>query len=477
MKYLLLFLIPMALLSCSDNLNQLPSNKLPAEEAIETVSDLQLAVNGVYASMVYLEQETSLSLITFFDSYSGDFGLYADGKGGDVDYKKNGSHFTGVINLQTNKNSDEANGFYYHFYAGIGRVNDILSFLDQITDKEENKAEYDDLIGQLYAIRGLLHFEALRTFCPMPNLVSDQSAAKSGVVIAKEQYPAGTKFSRASMKDSYEFVEGEFENALKIIGKEKSLGELNYWAVKALRARMYLYLGKHSEALADAVDVIKNSPYTLLTRDNWLSSWRIEEADESLFEVRTSDAENAQRNSIGYYCSPDGYAEVAASEDFLAFYNTLDTGDIRKESLKEESDSDGDYGGWYSQKYRGRDGVTSPLYVNNPKVIRLSELYYIAAEAILSGGTATGAQSAADYYNAVRKNRISPYTDAASVTIDDILDERRIELFCENARLFDVVRLKSEFTHPHFSDPIETTDTRLFTEFPQRELDVNGSGF
>ncbi|MCG8409955.1 MAG: RagB/SusD family nutrient uptake outer membrane protein, partial [Bacteroidales bacterium] len=59
------------------------------------------------------------------------------------------------------------------------------------------------------------------------------------------------------------------------------------------------------------------------------------------------------------------------------------------------------------------------------------------------------------------------------VTTDDILDERRIELFCENSRMFDLVRLKSEFSHPRFSAPIQVTDSRLYVEFPQRELDIN----
>jgi SusD family. len=460
MKKLLYIFIAVIFFSCSDELEQVPTDKLPSEEAISTVNDLQSAVNGVYATLV-----TS-------DGYPGDFGLYGDAKGGDVDYQGAFNHLAPVINLQTNKNSDEAQGIYYYNYVAIARVNDILTVVENITDKEDNLDEYNDLVGQLYAIRGFLHFDVLRTFCAMPNLVADKSAAKSGIVISNEKYPVNTTFTRSTMQESYDFVKAEFEEALKTIGKDEAIGELNYWAVKALRSRMYLYLGEYSNALADAVDVIENSPYDLLTRDNWMASWSIEGAVETLFEIRTSDTDNAQRNSLGYYTSPEGYAEAAASDDFMTFFNALDANDIRINSLKEESDG-GDYNAFYTQKYRGRAGVTSPLYVNNPKVIRLSELYYIASEALLQGGTATGANTAEYYYNEVRKNRIESYTDVASVTIDDILNERRIELFCENARVFDLIRLKSDFVHPRFAEPILVTDSRLVTEFPQRELDVN----
>ena len=468
MRKLLYIFIGLFLFSCSDDLEQVPTDKLPTAEAITTVADLQIAVNGVYAAMVSVWNGDQ----TIVDGYPGDYGLYADAKGGDIDYQGAYNHLAPVINLQTNQNSDEADGFYYINYVAIARVNDILAVVENIEDIEDNKTEYDDLIGQLRAIRGFLHFDVLRTFCPMPNLVADKNAVKSGIVIANEKYLVNTRFTRSTMQESYAFVKAEFEEALKTIGKEKVIGELNYWGVKALRSRMHLYLGEYSNALADAVDVIENSTYTLLTRNEWVDSWTIEGAAETLFEIRTSDTKNASRNSLGYYTSPEGYAEAAASEDFLAFFNTLSPDDIRINTLKEEDDG-GDYKAFYPQKYRGRAGVTSPLYVNNPKVIRLSEVYYIAAEAVLQGGTATNAKTAVEYYNNVRENRIESYTDAAAVTLDDILDERRIELFCENARMFDLIRLKTEFNHPRFSAPIQVTDNRLVTSFPQRELDVN----
>ncbi|PCH69858.1 MAG: RagB/SusD family nutrient uptake outer membrane protein [Bacteroidales bacterium] len=468
MRKLLYIFIGLILFSCSDELEQVPTDKLPSDEAITTVADLQLAVNGVYASMVSVWNGDQ----TIVDGYCGDFGLYADAKGGDINYQGAYNHLAPVINLQTDKNSDEADGFYYINYVGIARVNDILTVVENISDIEDNKAEYDDLVGQLHAIRGFLHFDVLRTFCAMPNLVADQTAAKSGIVISNEKYLVNTRFTRSTMKESYDFVKAEFEFALTTIGEEVVIGEMNYWTVKALRSRMHLYLGENSAALADAVDVIENSPYDLLMRDEWVDSWTIEGATETLFEIRTSDTENAQRNSIGYYTAPGGYAEAAASDEFLSFFNTLSADDIRINTLKEEDD-DGDYQAFYPQKYRGRSGVTSPLYVNNPKIIRLSEVYYIASEAVLQGGTATNAKSAVEYYNAVRSNRIDSYTDVASVTLDNILDERRIELFCENARVFDLIRLKTEFDHPRFADPIQVTDSRLITSFPQRELDVN----
>ena len=62
--------------------------------------------------------------------------------------------------------------------------------------------------------------------------------------------------------------------------------------------------------------------------------------------------------------------------------------------------------------------------------MRLSEVYLIAAEAALKAGDTS---AAAGYMNTLRKNRIENYTDVASITLDDILLERRLELFAWDA--------------------------------------------
>ena len=49
--------------------------------------------------------------------------------------------------------------------------------------------------------------------------------------------------------------------------------------------------------------------------------------------------------------------------------------------------------------------------------------------------------------NELRKNRITDYVDVTSVTIDDILEERRVELFAEGAHAWDYWRNKKSVTN------------------------------
>ena len=94
--------------------------------------------------------------------------------------------------------------------------------------------------------------------------------------------------------------------------------------------------------------------------------------------------------------------------------------------------------GYFPMKYPGKKGSNVPLYSHSIKVVRLSEMYLIAAEATLK--STQDASKAVAYLNTLRKNRIEDYADAATTSIDDIINERRKELFAEGQIAFDFWR-------------------------------------
>lgn len=446
--------------SCQDFLEKEPSTALPVEEAITSMTDLKYAVNGI----PYLLSQDRMT-------YSADFAIYADLRGEDF-YAISNNNQAGILaRYSINKYSAEAYYAYYYFYKAIANVNKILNVIDEVPYTENEKATFDDYKGQLYAWRALLHFDLARYFCRIPTTGVDINAANSGLVLSTEAYDNNYIGERATLKETYEQIFKDFNTALPLLSKEKHNGYINYWAALALRSRVYLYNGQYNEALNDAKEVIACDKYKLYTIDNYEEAWGKEFTDESLFEMKITSVYNAQRNAVGYYCDANGYGECAfVKTAWLYQYLTNNTDDVRSKMIKVQEDAE-EYGepGTYPAKYPGRE---NSLYINNPKIIRLSEVYLIAAEAALY---AENPEKDTDFYmNELRKNRISNYTNGSDFTIDDVLKERRVELFTENSMSFDYWRNKKSVKSFHVGESINYDDYRTVLPIPQDEIDLSG---
>lgn len=454
MKYLIYaigWLVCMPLVSCSDFLDKEPSTALPIEQAVTTMSDLRNAVNGIG----YIVSESRMT-------YSSDFAIYADLKGADFRAVSNNNQAGPLSRYTITKKDEMPYSAYYYFYKAIANVNKMLAVIDEIPHGEEENEEFDDYKGQLYAWRALLHFDLARIFCNAPTASKNMNEENSGIVLSTEVYEPGYVAPRSTLKDTYDQIIKDFTTALPLLTKDENDGYINYWAALALRARAYLYYGENSSAQKDADEVINDGPYSLYDKENYVKVWEQEFTSESLFELKTTANYNAQRNSVGYYCDSEGYAECAFVEDGeLYLYLKTHPNDVRSKLIKDQSS--GSEAGMYPAKYPGREGN---IYVNNPKIIRLSDVYLIAAESALKNGA-----DASGYINKLRKERIDEYVDVNTVTLDDILFERRIELFAENSMAFDYWRNKRSIINPYVGE-IKYDDYRAIFPIPQDEIDI-----
>lgn len=470
MKNIFGFLLITGLLimtSCEDFLVQTPSNELPVEEAIETVDDLQNAVNGVYARL------------NEYDYYSGDLFPLGDLRTDIMTSILDFNQISPMITYQYDKNSSYAEGFWRAPYVTIGRANDVLSTVDNITPEADETERYDDLIGQLYALRALCHFDLARIFAQLPTALHDgvtMDSPDSGIPISDRVFPVDYKPTRNTLRGTYDFILADFDRAIERLDPAPSIttsyGYINIWAARALKARVQLYLGNYDEAFSLAEDVINNagpSGYRIAEVTEYYNMWASVSQPEFLFEVATTLLYNAQRNSLGYYADPEGYGEFGVTVDFATWLLSLST-DIRSLMVSIKVNSQGAGRGYYCNKYPGRE---QSLYVNNPKVIRMAEVYLIAAEAAFHEGDQT---NAIKYINTLRRKRLVVVNDLTSVTIDNILDERKKELFAEGQRGWDVWRNKLSLVNPRFPyGPVAYDNYRTLVAIPQRETDISSN--
>ncbi|MEO1010490.1 MAG: RagB/SusD family nutrient uptake outer membrane protein [Bacteroidota bacterium] len=132
--------------------------------------------------------------------------------------------------------------------------------------------------------------------------------------------------------------------------------------------------------------------------------------------------------------------------------------------------------------------IDERLTEQNFNIYRYADVLLIAAEALIrSSGDQALATSYINQLRARARNQNGIQStipeDLASVTVEDVLAERKLELSFEFKRFFDIQRLVrnghnslDDFFGPGSSEPLETIpdENRLFWPIPQVEIDAAG---
>ncbi len=470
----ILFFTIFALPSCDDFLNMQPTNSGNAEGAIATPADAKVAINGIMSSM------TSSSY------YGRNFFMYGDAKGGDLTIYSAGRGLDGLYSFNHTATSGTYSGFWTVGYYCIMQINNLLENIDRL--KKDGGTEYDDYEGQAFTLRALIYFDLVRLY----GLPYNHNKSSLGVPKAITTLGSDAQLQRATVEEIYTQILADLSagKALLEANKTAQNGYIGYYGNLAVEARVKLYMEDFKGALSAAKEIIDSKKYELYKPAEWVDSWSKQFAPESIFEIGIVPNESDLRStSLGYYLMR--YSQkTGASGYFLAsdyFLNRLgeDPDDVRWGIM----DND-EY--WHDTKtlrkgscykYMGGvirqdgsfpgDGKETETAVNI-KVIRLSEIYLIAAEAALRASTPDRGL-AVGYLNEIRKRAPTlPTATAATITEDMILDERSKELFCEGHRFFDMIRLNKtiEFNDDFQDVPISTRPKTIDRTFGKIVLPI-----
>lgn len=462
MKKTILILITVLVFSaCSEDwLDVDPSTAMTPDVAFHSLEDAQVALRGVYNALW-----TRTSNATY---YGADIFSYGDVKGDDM------RTFGPGLRSEIQYNFTEAEetstwGLWTRPYVGLSNVNAILEKIDDveaITDAQI--AIRNEIIGQSLALRGLFHFDLVRIYGRMPS--NGSPASDLGVTIATKMISPANNPSRNTVAEVYAQIIMDLSNAIPMLSTaRKTDGTINAWAAKALLSRVHLYYRNYAQALELAEDVIQNGPYSLLTYDEYVYSWGQEYAAESLFEIPFNAQQNSDREGIGYLLDPTGYGSITLTDSFIELIFE-DEDDIRNQIILPDSRDDRMS---YLAKYPGKGGESSRI--NNPRIIRLAEVYLIASEAALKVDNQEKANTYLKQLYDIRTNRDN---EVGNVDLDRILLERRKELAGEGHRFFDLMRVSRPIVRlgsDHFSSIIELKPDHWRTIQPIPNIEMNAN--
>ncbi|MEO5790173.1 RagB/SusD family nutrient uptake outer membrane protein [Gelidibacter sp.] len=457
--------------SCEEDfLDVPPTNAGDSSTAIGTVADAKVMLSGIMRRMTDLTY------------YGRNFMVYAEAKGGEVTTRTLGRGLSDMYTFNSTPTSNTFEEFWNGMYNRILQTNYLIESIDKV----QGEGNFNDIKGQALTLRAILYFDLVRIYGKPYTF----DKASYGVPNILTPIDALEQPLRASVEDNYKQIMIDLLAAESLLSKSKNNGYLNYYANKAMQARVYLSMANYPQALAAAQEVINSGTYQLYSNSAWVDSWTKQFGSESIFELGIVPNENDHGNgSLSIYFRKQLYGSSSANGQYFAsdYYIARlgqDASDVRWGIMGDDREfaSEAIHLG-ASYKYSGNtllagDGKSTPTAVNI-KVIRLSEVYLIAAEAAFHSDK----DLAADYLNAIRKRapNLAPAT-AGTISIDMILDEKSKELFTEGQRYFDMLRLGKPITfNDDFNDlpiiarpkTIDLTFNKIVLPIPKNEINAN----
>ena len=476
--YLALSIAALALVgsSCQKNLDIPQKSVLDTDIIYENVSveDAEALIGSVYHLYWGGRDVTcvnGIEKIMFLNSLSDD---HYPGGGS---FAENSNEFQDAGNYNVTSADTSPKIMYKGVYSVIYHCNLIVERIPETNDARINRVK-----AEANFLRALAMFDAVRWWGTPP--LADH-------VLAEEEYYQ----SNTPTKESIEWILARMKEAADALpaisgkGQQKAFGaRISKHAALAYRGKVGLWYGQKfndKEILAGAVkdlkEVIDSGLYGLVSDMFIIERQAGDFCEEYLFEHNSGDNDgfpgdpsNDLRHTwtgwpSGINLPKDffgGWGWNAVSKEFGEFLAAHE-GSVEKPRFKStihtyEQVLAMDYAdgvtpgmkpnqviyhnagyftfrglGWLSEAYEGTSPPFWKWYKANTPMLRYAEVLLMYAEAkFLVDNDAD--KSGLKALNEVRRRAQIP--ELASMTYQDIKDERRAELFCEQERYFDLVR-------------------------------------
>ena len=428
--------IAIAATSCEGFLDITPDGQVKRDEMLATNEGVEDALYGVYAKLrnttLYGQEMyfSSLEIMSQTLYCYGNTGVTALGQ-----YDYNNTTVKNVFAMIWND-----------MYNNISNVNSVLNapLVDGANAYPANIYK-----GEALALRAMMHFDLMRLFAEQitvnPNAKGIPYATEFSLKTPDfETLAENYNHVLADLQEAERLLadEGEYENTTSFMADRQI--HLNLHAVRALMARVFLTKGDKEKALEYAEKVIAQSGRQLKTKTEVINDVAgVLSKKECLFGVYFSGfytQVSAKLQQTISYSSLDlrgdfmeMYEKGVSGLDFrtTAYFTSVDMGGTAKYRLSKFTDI---YDLQNNASARPAD------LIQGINMIRLPEMYYIAAECLLDKDY----PKALDYFNEVVTNR---GLDALSgegeetLTQEVINTERYKEMIGEGQTFFNMKRL------------------------------------
>lgn len=428
------------LVSCSDFLDVTPDGQEKQETILSTPDGIESSLYGVYAKLREADLYGSNLSFRVADILAQHFTVY----GG------NNAHLEALAayNYKYSDVEDDFSSIWTKMYSNISNVNAVLGS-ELLADAKS--FPYNIYKGEALGLRAFMHFDLLRLFTEQITLNGNA-----------EGIPYATKFSLetpefSSAAEVYDFIIADLLEAEKLLADEADYeGATNFMmdrpihfnlhAVRATLARVYLTKGDKTNALKYAEAVINESRRTLTGTLSIVGDVAgILSNNETIFGVYYKEFYNIVSPALQQRIS---MSSLEPRRDCLEIF-AADGNDLRSIAYFQEDPA-------YTaptfikltDTYELNGGARPDDLIPGINLIRLPEMYYIAAECLLD----TDPARATSYFDEVIEHRglvkLGMRPEPVTLTTDVINAERYKEFWGEGQNFYNLKRNNLDISLP-----------------------------
>ncbi|TVR15116.1 MAG: RagB/SusD family nutrient uptake outer membrane protein [Balneolaceae bacterium] len=445
-------IIGAAFSGCDDLLDLEPQASISDEIALSTPDNVETALIGGYASL------------GASNAYGGHYIFLTDIFAAPADEIFFNGTFTQPREVNAKSilidNSYMA-GYWSTSFNIINRTNNVLDALDVFGNDTARRTRVE---AEARFLRATAYYNLIVAYGKAYNDGNPQNNPGVPIIVTPTRVADETlEVERASVAEVYDFVLSDLTFARDNLPATNGF-LANTYVASAMLSRVYLSMGNFAQAGAQAQRIIESGNYALFPNisENYV---RVQNGSETIFAIQNT--ETTFSNDMAVFYAPTssfGRADVQVRDIHLENY---EPGDARAELFVETAR------GRMTLKYASLDPSVDPRR-RNITVLRLAEMHLIRAEVNYrltgAGNPGIGGATPEDDINAIRARvGLDPLP---SVTLAQVLQERRNELMFEGQLLNDLKRLEG-FTVDLNDEQVPWNSNRMVFPIPEREMNVN----
>lgn len=459
-KILIICLITLGISSCGENFLELyPLDKSTTGSFYKTETDFTQALNGTYGPLRHLYGvENRLYVLTEQRADNVHYTYYAPDRGGSAVVNEPISNFFNLNGL-----NGRVNGVWERLYIGIARANTLLGHVDEAP--EFSAGFMDEIVGQAKFLRAFYYFHLVQLFGDVPLHLTEVTS------------PEESFLARTPVNDVYAAIINDVTEAIRLLPEVsykdgKQSGRATEGAARMLYA--YVLMTKPDRDYVEAekqLRAVLAMNYALEPDYATVFNPLFKNGKESIFEIQYLAGDVGTQNAVIYDFLPRAgdhtlITGVTGGANDLdggwmvptqAMIDSYESGDLRRDKSIAIAVGIGDPTGLMIPQAvlsPGDPGVADYAIAraftkkflheftkqkntnDNWPVYRLADTYLLLAECLVLQNRGNEAST----YVAMVRNRAGLQTTPATITIDDLLMERKHELAFEGHRWYDLLR-------------------------------------